>query len=118
MPSEMALAAEFGVARNTVRRALAALESDGVIASLPGRGRVVGPTTVDAAFRRVADGLRAEIMSGRLSPGDRVPSESQLMVHYGVSRATARRGLTVMHAEGLITAVHGKGRFVDASGRR
>jgi DNA-binding GntR family transcriptional regulator len=117
VPSEAALAAEFGVARNTVRRALATLEGDGVIAPQPGRGRVVGPATAEAAFRRVAESLRAEITSGRLAPGDRVPSESELMLRYGVSRATVRRGLSVMQAEGLVAAVHGRGRFVDASGR-
>src|SRR5439155_12480371 len=40
LPSEAALCDEYGVARNTVRRALAALESEGLIETLPGRGRV------------------------------------------------------------------------------
>ena len=111
VPSEAALAAEFGVARNTVRRALAALEHDGVIVSLPGRGRVVGGTGAAAGYRRVADALRAEITSGRWVAGDRVPSESELMSLYGVSRSTVRRGLSVMEAEGLVTAVHGQGTF-------
>jgi DNA-binding GntR family transcriptional regulator len=117
LPSESALAAEFEVARNTVRRALAALEHDGLIVALPGRGRVVGDAGSAAGYRRVADALRAEITSGRWAPGDRVPSESELMRRYGVARSTVRRGLAVMEAEGLVTAVHGRGRFVDGSGR-
>lgn len=39
------------------------------------------------------------------------------MSRYGASRSTVRRGLSVIEAEGLVTAVHGKGRFVDGSGR-
>jgi DNA-binding GntR family transcriptional regulator len=118
VPSEAALVAEFGVARNTIRRALAALEQDGVVVALPGRGRVVGKAEQTAAgFRRVADELRASIESGRLAPGDRVPSEQALAVQFGVSRGTARRGLAELEAAGLVTAVQGRGRFVDGPGR-
>ncbi|MGH3566353.1 MAG: GntR family transcriptional regulator [Pseudonocardia sp.] len=118
VPSEVVLAAEFGVARNTVRRALAALEQDGVIMALPGRGRVVGVPGegLSAGYRRIADDLLARIVSGELGPGDRVPSESELAARYGVSRATARRGLEAVQAAGLVAAVQGRGRFVDGSG--
>ena len=119
VPSEAALVAEFGVARNTVRRALAALESDGLVVALPGRGRVVGAAAPAAAgFRRVAAELRGLIESGTLAPGARVPSELALAREFGVSRGTARRGLAELEAAGLVTAVQGRGRFVDAPGRR
>ena len=121
LPSETSLAAEFGVARNTVRRALAELERDGLIVTLSGRGRVtsesVGATTA-AGYRRIADDLRQQITSGELATGQRVPSEAELMRRYGVSRGTARQGLALLEATGLVTAVHGKGRFVDRKGRR
>lgn len=120
LPSETSLAAEFGVARNTVRRALAELERDGLIVTLSGRGRVVSdPTgTVAAGYRRIADDLRQQISSGVLATGQRVPSEADLMRRYGVSRGTARQGLALLEATGLVTAVHGKGRFVGTEGRR
>jgi DNA-binding GntR family transcriptional regulator len=41
LPSERALADEFGVSRDTVRRALASLVEDGLVTSLPGRGHYV-----------------------------------------------------------------------------
>ncbi|MGH3922437.1 MAG: GntR family transcriptional regulator [Pseudonocardiaceae bacterium] len=121
VPSETSLAAEFGVVRNTVRRALAELERDGLIVALPGRGRVVSDptgTTAAAGYRRIADDLRRQIASGELATGQRVPSEAELMRRYGVSRGTARQGLALLEATGLVTAVHGKGRFVDVKGRR
>ncbi|PZS08524.1 MAG: GntR family transcriptional regulator [Solirubrobacterales bacterium] len=120
LPAETALAAEFGVARNTVRRALAELERDGLIVTLAGRGRVVSEPagTTTAGYRRIADDLRQQITSGELATGQRVPFEADLMRRYGVSRGTARRGLALLEATGLVSAVHGKGRFVDAKGRR
>ncbi len=120
LPSETSLAAEFGVVRNTVRRALAELERDGLIVTLPGRGRVVSEPagTTAAGYRRIADDLRQQITSGELAAGQQVPSEAELMRRYGVSRGTARQGLALLEATGLVTAVHGKGRFVDVKGRR
>ncbi|ROO86637.1 regulatory GntR family protein [Actinocorallia herbida] len=48
LPSESALCAEFGVTRNTMRRALSALEKAGLVVTIPGTGRTVrdpdGPT--------------------------------------------------------------------------
>ncbi len=121
LPAETALATEFGVARNTVRRALAELERDGLIVTLAGRGRIVGDSTgtvAAAGYRRIADDLRQQITSGELATGQRLPSEAELMRRYEVSRGTARQGLALLEATGLVSAVHGKGRFVDARGRR
>lgn len=121
LPSETSLAAEFGVVRNTVRRALAELEREGLIVTLPGRGRVASSEpagTTAAGYRRIADDLREQITSGALAMGQRVPSEAELMRRYGVSRGTARQGLALLEATGLVTAVHGKGRFVDVKGRQ
>ncbi|MBV9161825.1 MAG: GntR family transcriptional regulator [Pseudonocardiales bacterium] len=118
LPSETSLAAEFGVVRNTVRRALAELEHEGIIVTLPGRGRVTRePAATTAGYRRIAEDLRQQITSGELATGQRVPSEAELMRRYGVSRGTARQGLALLEATGLVTAVHGKGRFVDVKGR-
>lgn len=120
LPSEAPLAAEFGVVRNTVRRALAELERDGLIVTLPGRGRVAGEPvgTTAAGYRRIAEELRQQIISGELATGQRVPSEAELVRRYGASRSTTRQGLALLEATGLVTAVHGKGRFVDTKGRR
>lgn len=120
--SEAALAAEFQVVRNTVRRALAELEAEGLIETVPGRGRVVrkgdagnGEDGPLPAYRRIALGLKAAIDSGQLAAGDRLPSEAELMREHGVSRGTARQALAVLEAAGLVDVVHGKGRFVHGA---
>ena len=51
---------------------------------------------------------------GRLHEGDQLPSEAQLMEHYGVARMTVRNALRILQDEGLITAEHGRGVYVRA----
>lgn len=64
------------------------------------------------AFRQIARELRAAIAGGDPAPGDRVPSEAQLMEHFGVARMTVRQALAELRAEGLLLAEHGRGVFV------
>lgn len=117
LPSEKALGEEFGVVRNTIRRALADLEADGLIRVLPGMGRVVveaGTAEAPAVpqYRYIASELRARIEAGDLAPGDSLPSEAGIVASYGVSRGTARQALADLEGAGLVESVHGKGRFV------
>lgn len=75
------------------------------------------PTSDRAVFRQIADHLRDAITSGRLGEGSQLPSEAQMIEHYGVTRMTARQALGVLKAEGLVVAQHGKGVFVRARPR-
>lgn len=68
------------------------------------------PQSLHAQLR---DALRARILDGRLSPGDKLPSESELTAEHGVSRITVRQALGALQAEGLIVKLHGKGAFVS-----
>lgn len=63
-------------------------------------------------YYQLANILRDEIAAGALRPGDRVPSEAQLCERYEVSPMTARRALTLLLDEGLVTAARGRGTFV------
>lgn len=122
MPSESELGREFRVARSTVRRALASLETDRLIRTLPGTGRVVcspeersgqDAPSHQPQYRRIASELRERIVSGVLAHGDSLPSESAIVQQYGVSRGTARQALSELEGSGLARSVHGKGRFVQ-----
>ncbi|WP_412516890.1 winged helix-turn-helix domain-containing protein [Actinomadura madurae] len=114
LPGEAALCAEFGVARNTVRRALSTLQAEGHITVRTGVGRFVRDSATQPCTRseHIAANLRHQIESGRYQPGDALPSEAQLARRYGVSRFTARAALVALEAAGLVTCVHGKGRYV------
>ncbi|MFI1581806.1 GntR family transcriptional regulator [Embleya sp. NPDC020630] len=63
-------------------------------------------------FRRIADDLRASILSGELAPGARLPSENDLKDRYGTTRATVRKSLALLKADGLLISNQGKGVFV------
>lgn len=65
-----------------------------------------------ALYAQLADTLRDRITSGALPPGSVLPSETELMTEYGISRPTARAAFTALRNQGLITVIHGKGSFV------
>jgi len=58
-------------------------------------------------YREIAKGIE----SGVLHPGDRLPSERALCEQLGVSRATVRRAVEQLTADGLVEA-RGRGSFV------
>jgi len=55
----------------------------------------------------LADELRAEITSGRLQPGERLPPEPELCVKTGVSRSTVREALRLLASQHLIVTTRG-----------
>lgn len=63
---------------------------------------------------RVAEVLTDEITSGRLSPGDRLPTEVQLVKQLGVSRTVVREAVSRLRNAGLVEPRQGAGVFVLA----
>lgn len=57
--------------------------------------------------QKIADELRALIVSGQLSEGDQLGHEPDLVERFGVSRPSLREALRILEAEGLITVVRG-----------
>jgi GntR family transcriptional regulator, transcriptional repressor for pyruvate dehydrogenase complex len=60
----------------------------------------------------VVERLAAEISSGRIAPGARLPTEQELTVALGVSRTVVREAVAVLRAEGLVETRQGVGAFV------
>jgi GntR family transcriptional regulator len=60
----------------------------------------------------VRDRLREAILAGSLAPGERLPSEADLVARFGVSRITVRQALSELQAQKLIATVNGKGSYV------
>lgn len=60
--------------------------------------------------------LRSNLNSGRWRAGDKLPSESELMRQYNVSRTLVRTVLTSLIHDGLIVSRQGKGSFVTTPG--
>jgi GntR family transcriptional repressor for pyruvate dehydrogenase complex len=55
----------------------------------------------------LADELRADITSGRLQPGERLPPEPELCIKTGVSRSTVREALRLLASQHLIVTTRG-----------
>lgn len=53
----------------------------------------------------MADELRARIRSGRLRPGQRMPTQAQLADEFGVERGAVRQALRILQSEQLLTNV-------------
>jgi len=68
-------------------------------------------TNGKSKYYNLMEDLKEEIRSGRIQPGEKLPSENQLTVTYQVSRHTVRKALAILTKEGFIEAIHGKGTF-------
>jgi len=60
----------------------------------------------------IAERLAEEIMSGKLPPGARLPTEQEMVAAMGVSRTVVREAVAALRAEGLVTTRQGAGAFV------
>ncbi|MEJ3653519.1 TetR/AcrR family transcriptional regulator C-terminal domain-containing protein [Actinomycetes bacterium KLBMP 9759] len=67
----------------------------------------------EAPFRRIAAEIAARIATGRLRPGDRVPSTRQVMREWGVANATASKALARLRADGLVETRRGAATVVS-----
>ena len=63
-------------------------------------------------YYQISEVLRAMIESNDLKPGDRLPSENELIAQYQISRNTARRALNALIMDGVAYTRQGKGTFV------
>ena len=70
----------------------------------------------DPLYQQVYEAITGAIRSGRLQPGDRLPSERRFCEQLGVSRATVRRALRGLADEGVVEATVGRGSFIRAAG--
>jgi len=88
--AERDLAVEFGVSRSTLRRALGALEQDGQIRRVPGRGggTFVTATKVDRDLSRIV-GVPALLRDQGFLAGSRVLSASVVVADAVTARALA-----------------------------
>jgi DNA-binding transcriptional MocR family regulator len=65
--------------------------------------------------QRLADAIAADIESGRLAPGDRLPTQRALARHLGITPGTVNRAYAIADRAGLISAEVGRGTFVSRS---
>lgn len=63
-------------------------------------------------YRQLAEDLRSKILAGEYAVGAKLPSESDLIDQWDLSRGMVRRALALLDAEGLTESRKGSGVFV------
>lgn len=66
-------------------------------------------------FRSIADAVSAEIASGQLRPGDRLPPQRDFAYRRGIAASTAARVYAELTRRGLVSGEVGRGTFVRAA---
>jgi GntR family transcriptional repressor for pyruvate dehydrogenase complex len=64
----------------------------------------------------LVESLGDRIRDGRLTPGDKLPTEMAFMGEFGVSRTVVREAISKLQASGLVETRHGVGTFVVGLG--
>ncbi len=71
------------------------------------------PAGAVALYQQVKDFVIHQIQDGSLRPGDRLPSEHELVAKFGMSRMTVNRALRELAEQGRIFRIAGVGSFVS-----
>src|SRR5262245_62642074 len=98
-------------AANTAKRQISKAET----AKLSAYRRVSAPRSLT---HELITRFTADITSGKLKPGARVPTEQELIAATGVSRTVVREAVAALRADGLVVTRQGVGAFVAETVRR
>lgn len=63
-------------------------------------------------YEQIYNAMLKQLEEGKFKEGDKLPSESELIQKYGVSRGTVRKAVDLLQERGYVQKIHGKGIFV------
>jgi len=75
---------------------------------------LIQPSSAEPIYRQIAQQLRRLIASGRLSPGEEIPSVRDVAGSHAINPMTVSRAYGQLEAEGLLERRRGKGMVVAA----
>lgn len=67
---------------------------------------------VPAGYQQIADALRAQIRTGRLNPGTRLPGIRALAANHDSTPQTVAAAIRLLAGEGLLVVGHGRATLV------
>jgi DNA-binding transcriptional regulator YhcF (GntR family) len=76
------------------------------------------PDDARPASQQIANVLRAAILTRKFAPGERLPSQNELVDRYGVARETVKSALRILRDERLVVTRQGSGAFVRSQTER
>ena len=68
-----------------------------------------------AKYKLIVDEIEKDILDGKYNKIGKLPTEEELVAHYGVSRTTVRKAISILSSKGYIYQVQGSGIFVRES---
>ena len=66
-------------------------------------------------LRKIVGQIKRNISAGRLTKGDKLPSERQMAEMFGLSRATVREAIKALDMLGLVECSHGSVSYTHLS---
>ncbi|TKG64923.1 GntR family transcriptional regulator [Prauserella endophytica] len=64
-------------------------------------------------YQQLSTALQRRLANGTIARGERLPSENELCMEFGLSRATVRQALQHLESRGLVTRIPGRGVFAS-----
>jgi len=69
-------------------------------------------STIVPVYYQIKQALRKKIMTRQFEPGEKIPSENELTVEFGVNRLTVRHAISQLVQEGFLHSKRGMGTFI------
>lgn len=66
-------------------------------------------------LKKIVAQIKHNIAIGRLTKGDKLPSERQMRAMFGLSRATIREAIKALNTLGVIECSHGSGNYISSN---
>ncbi len=65
------------------------------------------------ATEYIIDSIKKLLITGKIKPGDKLPSETELAQSLGVSRGSIRESMKILAANGIISVKRGDGTYIE-----
>lgn len=76
---------------------------------------IINHTSMEPIYEQIVVQIKAEVIEGRMTAGDALPSVRVLSKELKISALTVKKAYDNLEEEGLIVTVHGKGSFISAA---
>lgn len=76
---------------------------------------IINHTSMEPIYEQIMAQIKAEVIEGRLTAGDALPSVRTLSRELKISALTVKKAYDNLETEGLVVTVHGKGSFIAAA---
>ena len=73
---------------------------------------IIKPIKTQKIYEQIVDQIGQLVAEGHLKPGDRLPSERELVERFQVSRASIREAISALEMMGLIEVRSGEGTYI------